>query len=371
MRYKSVYRPVIVMCVLLICTTITGVFASWMYNDGPPTPVEQPLSISMNQFRYGLLYVTRVDITGGNYNYASTSHVSDLNIEVSVDLENNKSSSVTMEVTFYNNADVSFYYDKTETVSANNENIIYTVEGIAQKDEVKPGTYKKLQLTFKYNGSDVSANTLLSELHFNFVIDKDSIGGVVAQTAVERFGDILNNVVAEDSYQTLDTAMDNRSGWNKESAVTYIGNVYGSSSTDSKVIESLFGEEFMSMDLDGDGDNEPITIMIKRENLDNNTATGVSYTYTSWGRNYTVNGVEMTLYITSDNLENVSSGKSITVYAASFTKLKDADQWTMLVPLTKGYADANNYNGYGSANSFNTDTWLSEEGRSIKELAVS
>lgn len=133
-------------------------------------------------------------------------------------------------------------------------------------------------------------------------------------------------------------------------------------------METLFGDEFMSMDLDGDGNAEPITMMIKRENLDNNTLTGDSYTYTSWGREYVVNGVEMTLYITSENLDNVSSGKSVVVYAASFTKLPDSTTWTDLVPLTKGKANANNYSGYGSANSFNTDTWVSDDGKTIEEL---
>ena len=151
--------------------------------------------------------------------------------------------------------------------------------------------------------------------------------------------------------------------------MTYIGNVAGSSDDDSKVIQTLFGDEFMSMDLDGDGKAEPITIMIKREDIDGNAATGGSYTYTNWFREYTVNGVEMTIYITSENLNNVSNGKSVVVYAASFTKLPNQSEWTDLVPLTKGTANANNYSGYGSANSFNTDTWVSDSGKTIKELA--
>jgi hypothetical protein len=167
--------------------------------------------------------------------------------------------------------------------------------------------------------------------------------------------------------------MNNRSGLNKASVVTYIGNVYGSSSADSTFMKGLFTEEFLSMDLDGDGKEEPITMMIKRENLDGNTATGDDYTYktSSWGssREQTVEGVEMTLYITSADLSKVSSGRAVVVYAASFTKLPGADTWTALVPMTKGTADTNNYSGYGSANSFNTDTWLSDAGKSMKELA--
>ena len=48
--------------------------------------------------------------------------------------------------------------------------------------------------------------------------------------------------------------------------------------------------------------------------------------------------------------------------------LPGSDTWTDFVPLTKGTAKTNNYGGYGSANSFNTDTWTSESGKTIREL---
>ena len=116
-------------------------------------------------------------------------------------------------------------------------------------------------------------------------------------------------------------------------------------------------------------------MMIKREDLDGDTTTGDSYTYSTsswWGgsEETTVDGAEMTLYITSADLSNVSNGRSVVVYAAAFTKLPGSDTWTELVPLTKGAADANNYGGYGNANSFNTDTWLSDTGKNIEELVA-
>ena len=73
---------------------------------------------------------------------------------------------------------------------------------------------------------------------------------------------------------------------------------------------------------------------------------------------------------TAENLDNVSSGKEVVVYAATFTKAAGSDTWKELVPLTRGTADANNYSGYGSANSFNTDTWLSDEGKSMRQLVA-
>ena len=375
MRRFRMFRPIVLLCLLLVCTTVAGVFASWEYTDGPPEPVDAGMTCDMNDFRYGTLYITNISVVGGSYSNAKPFQISDLNMQADILLNSQTNSSVVMEVTFYNNTYSSFYYNMTETVSWNNDNIDYAVTGIKKQDEIAGYSYRTIQVVFSYAGSSVSTSALLGELHFNFVVDKNSIGDIVALTAVDRFKAILNNEVSEDSYQTLEDAMNNRSGWNKASAVTYIGNVTGSSSTDSTVMQNLFGDEFMSMDLDGDGVAEPITMMIKREDLDGDTTTGDSYTYSTsswWGgsEETTVDGAEMTLYITSADLSNVSNGRSVVVYAAAFTKLPGSDTWTELVPLTKGAADANNYGGYGNANSFNTDTWLSDTGKNIEELVA-
>lgn len=365
----SLISQLCVILFLILCISVTGVSAVWNYFK-PSEPIKDIIPLSFNSFKYGTLYITEVSVVSGAYSNAIVSKTGDLNISADLTLNTNPSSSVKLAVTFYNSTDVSYYYNKTEEVIWDNNTIGYTVTEIQQKDAIESKTYKTVYVDIAYIGNDVNNRSLLAELHFNFVVDKESIGGIVAQTAIDRFKDILNNIAFENSYSTLTNAMDNRSGFNKGSAVTYIGNVSGSSSEDSQVIETLFSQEFMSMDLDGNGNPEPITMMIKRENLDNDITTGDDYTYTSWGREYTVEGVEMTLYITSENLDNVSSGKAVVVYAASFTKLSDSTEWTEIVPLTKGVANANNYSGYGSANSFNTDTWISDNGKTIKELAT-
>ena len=366
---KSV-RSFLSLFLALICLlTVGGVCATWNYADQSPTPQSLMTPISVSDFAYGMFYITRVKTTEGSYTQASAAKVSDVDASFDITLTSSSSSSVTFSVSFYNNTNVNYYYDKTETVSSDNSRITYEVTGIEQKDAVAPHSSKTIYVTFSYSGSVPTDKQLISQLHFKFVLDKESIGGIVAQTAVDRFRDILNNKVYDGSYSDLITGMDNRSGFNKASAITYIGNVAGSSSGDSRLIETLFGDEFMSMDLDGDGKVEPITMMIKRENLDNKVQTGADYTYTTWGSTQTVQGVEMTLYITSQDLDNVSSGQSVVVYAASFTRLEGATEWTDLVPLTKGSANANNYSGYGSANSFNTDTWKADNGKTIKQLA--
>lgn len=365
---RSTLKTLLPLLLLVLCLTVGGVYANWQYLEDVGQ-AEVSIPNTTKEFKYGLLYITDVEVSGGSYASADARRAGDLNLHADLQLRTVATSTVVVTVTLYNSTDVSYYYNKTETISSSNTGITYEVSGIVQKDEIAPKSYHTLTVTFSYkNGTVASSAALLADLHFNFVVDKDSIGTIVAQTAVDRFRDILNNVVAPDSYQTLENAMNNRGGLNKASAVTYIGNVEGSTNSDSQVIASLFGNEFMSMDLDGDGKAEPITMMIKRENLDDNAATGDEYSYTSWGRTYTVNGVEMTLYITSEDLGNVSSNEAVVVYAATFTKLEGADQWTILVPLTKGTASANNYSGWGDANSFNTDTWKSDGDKTMATL---
>lgn len=356
-----------VLALLVFALTVSGVSAAWTYLDYPDDHIQNVAS-DMATFRYGTLYITSVSVTGGAYNAASSVKIADLDISSQIELRSEKSSSAVLAVTLYNSTDVNYYYNETTKLSHSNNAIGFTVSGIEQKQEIPPKTYKTVNVTYNYSSNNVSNGVLESSLHFNFVIDKESIGGIVAQTAVDRFGDILNNVVSSNSYDVLDTAMDQRSGFNKASAVTYIGNVSGSSNTDSNVIKSLFGEEFMTMDLDGDGKAEPITMMIKRENLDENDVTGSSYTYSNWGRETTVDGAEMTLYITSQDLSSISNNQNTVVYAAVFTKFSENEKWVCITPLTKGVAKANNYSGYGNANSFNTDTWVSDDDQSIEQI---
>jgi hypothetical protein len=343
---------------LLICLTVTGVSATWVY-IAPPTEMQESVGSQLGSFTYGAFYITKKEIKGGSYSSASFRELGDVNIEADITLNKNTASSLILDVTFYNNTDVTYYYNETRTVSTDNKSIGYTVSGIEQKEAVPAKSFKTLTVTFEYTGSNVSDAELLSELHFNFVVDKDSIGIVAAQTAVTRFKDILNNVVSPNSYQLLEDTM-NKRGTNS-SSVSYIGNVSGAKDADSTFIQSIFTEEFLTMDLDGDGKSEPITLMIKRENLDGNVETGDEYTYsTLFGSKRTVQGVEMTIYITSEGFDK----SSLDVYAATFTKLYGENEWIQVVPLTKGKADANKYSFslLGGNNSFNTDTWLSGEG---------
>ncbi len=373
-------RSFLVLCIAVISmfslVVTSGVFAVWIYG-GPVDPIYHDLTPTLGDFDYNKIYILNISspYTATSFTEGNMVKTADTQAKVTLDLGSANNASANYNVTFYNGSDITYYYNKTETVSSDNSNIVYEVTGITQKEAVEPNTTKKAVVTFTFkNGNAVSDTDIEALLNFLFVVDKDSINIVVARNILTKFLEILNNQAAPNSYDTLDTAMDERSGYNQASDVTYIGNVVGSTSSDTQALEGLFGDELGAMDLDGDGKTEPVTIMIKRHNLDGNDNTGESYSYTDRRGNVTtVPGAEFTIYITAKDLDSYRRGDDIEVYAATFTKLPGATDWTGLVGLTKGTAKTNNYTSgdyWGDANSFNTTTWKSSTGETMESLVT-
>ncbi len=369
--FTKIFLP-IALCVCAV--TVGGVAASWTYPTGTAEKGQEPVNLATNAFKYGLIYLSNTKLVGGDYVGASFTKTSDLEGAADIQLNGNAASTAQFEVTVYNNTNVSYYYDDTVTLTSNNANIVCSVSGIRQKDEVKAKSYATLILEFGYvDGSNLSNTEFTGNLQFKFAIDPSDIGDVVAESAVEKFEEVLNEEVVDGQgntpYDNLTEAMDGRGdeAWQ----ISYIGNVAGAGSGDSQTINDLFGEEFMSMDLDGNGEPEPITMIVKRENVDGNLATGDSYSYQENGQTKTESGVEMTLYITAQDFSELPwYGGNVEVWAVVYTKNADTGKWEVIVPLTRGSARANNYDGgWGGMNSFNTDTWESTDGKTVKELA--
>ncbi len=361
--FSKIFLPV---TLILCAVTVGGAYASWSYGASSAQNQDAGIAAVVGSFQYSrTIYIASAKVIGGSYESASITKTTDTTATADVKLLDSRTSTVQMEVLFYNPYSASYYYDETDATS-NNGNVGMTISGLTQKQEVPSKSYATLRLEFSYvDGGNLSNGDLLSDLTFKFNLDKEAIGGVVAETAIEKFEDILNNETTADSFEQLTTAMNNRGNFlNKGSSVTYIGNVAGADSGDSSTLVELFGSELMEMDLDGDGNPEPITMMVKREDLDGNSNTGDTYTYSNgWFGQETVEGVEMTLYITADSFDGKSQGDEMKVYAAVYTKYPNEQTWTQIVPLTQGWAPANNYtNGdRGEANSFNTDDWYTKE----------
>lgn len=298
-----------------------------------------------------------------------------------VSLSGSGSSYVTLSVTVYNNTDVAQGFDKVldgkEDGFYSNEDIVYEMTNLERKrivdkvfydgTQIQPGAYHTFELTFAYDGGKAGASPDLSSV-LNFVfkpysdIVADEFVTPLEEGPLAQFKRILNNPV---SYKDLiDTIQAHDATYKK----SYIGNVAGANTTgDSGYVYSIFkdpnGKDTLYLDFNQDGVDEPVTVMIKHNNVDGNTATGTDYINkanpnSQWDQTAkTYSGGEMILFMTPTTI--TSSVRSVTVYAAVFTSADNGVTWTQLGEMYQGTATTNNYEGgsWGTRNSFNTDTW--------------
>ena len=300
------------------------------------------------------LYI--IDVSGGNYIDPDTLAYSGTVVSSDLTLRKDASGSyvANYSITVFNNTDISYYYvamvrgtytdEAGDVVAYSNPNIEMNVD-IVLGEEVKAGEKRTINISANFvKGADTSQTHLSSIIEYQFSTTQPESSDEAAVSGVlDKFAEILNN---ENDYRALTSAMDNTSGMGGiftggRVSDTYIGNVVGSDSDDTEALNALFGE---NMELNIDGVNTPVTIMIKRENVDGNKNTGDG------------DGNEMTLYITADPLN--SSGKYVSVYAVVYTKVSGSE-WYRVGDIYKGTANVRSYGGVSisGTGSFNTDKW--------------
>lgn len=312
------------------------------------------------------------EVSGGNYLDPATLGFSETIITSDVTLMKNSSNvyEATYSFTVFNNTDEVYYYggkihgtytdDTGIVVAYSNPNIVMTVD-VDIGDEVAPRTKRNINVTAVFEkGADTSDPHLFSIIEYFFSTTKpESSDDAAVSGVLGKFAEVLNDT---ESYSALIDAMNNTSGvggilTGGRLSNSYIGNVVGDKTgDDSKELNALFGS---NMELNIDGENTPVTIMIKRDNVDGDNKTGDG------------DGNEMTLYITADPL-NVS-GKYVPVYAVVYTKDDDVE-WYQIGEVYKGSANVRQYGGLfdRGTGSFNTDNWrrLDENGNRINNDTI-
>ncbi len=241
---------------------------------------------------------------------------------------------------------------------------------VPNESTVEPGETLTFYATYTYNSRNLSNVT--SELNYQFGIHVSSLGDLAMERVLIRFGEILNT---DSTYQDLITHIDDKYK-GQDWQANYIGNVWGAHNDDTETVKRLFGEQ-LSFTMDGVTKN--ITLLIKRDNFDNNENTGDSYsaTYreTSWPYDtYTTTnkGCEMVLYMTANDLDKIieegeysADRNQADVYIAIFTCQADANgnpvgNWYQIGDVYKGYAPIVSYDGStDGTGSFVTDDWTS------------
>ena len=293
----------------------------------------------------------------------------------SVTLGASGNSTARFEVTVYNNTSETYGYNATKHPTGEdtytNPDISYRLikadsgEELAFRTPVNSKSHLTFYVEFFYkDGAVPSVRELSSVLFFEFLpmteLPEDE-EEVAVRGALDKFKEILNTPA---QYATLTGAMDGHSAGNQR---TYIGNVVGAEGGDSATVEALFQGE---LTLNINGEDKPMTTLIKRENIDGSSRTGDTYDRYSW---WSVDGCEMVLYMTDVDLTGISYNTRVTVYAAVFTCQQDSSgnptgQWYQIGELFKGTAPVVKYEGGSGTGSFNTDSWRSDNNKTIENM---
>lgn len=330
------------------------------------------------QFYFAPIYISNVSVYSGNGTLQSENHATETVLQSSLLLPNNKNASIVLAVTVKNRTDDVYGYNATiagtDTSTYSNPNVTYAVYAdaacktrLAQKTPLYPKTTAEgadgltFYVKFSYqNGyTPSSAETLNSYLNFNFKTPIDSIiEDAAVNNAIDQFYDILNDHIGDVDYNDLIFAMDNVG--NSDRNISYIGNVAGAPAADVAAINSLFDGQ-LSVNINGT--EQEVKFILKRENIDGNTATGgPTIKYTDGYGQQTVTGFEMVMYMTTETLERDSFLGSTykTVYAVVYTSYDGGKTWEQLGEMYKGEARVVSYAGsYFGEGSFTTDTWRS------------
>ena len=285
---------------------------------------------------------------------------------------------IVYEVTVYNSTNVAYYYrdnyyqtgisqyNGNDYISDYHEGNTISIECIFNTgDEDAKKLMPKESITFKvvYTvGGDIDESIDLNML-VNIRFGVHVSGNDEALDMIEaRFLQILNT---ESTYNYLIDILDNKFDGVNDWSSNYVGNVAGATagafSEDSVAVNALF-QNHLQMTIDGE--LKEVTVIIKHEDVDWDTATGDAYVATHPdGGTYSAEGCEMTLYLTIDDLNDPWS--YVTVYAMVFTIDRDywgtgayTSDWYRTGCAFIGTAEVSDYDGTpGGTGSFRTTTW--------------
>ena len=320
------------------------------------------------------IYIESVRLQSGNGYTEELAFGTTLKSQLSIAASS--SASTVLAVTVKNRDTVNYGYNATvvgtDTESWSHSNITYAVysdaactKRLAKKTILAPETTAAgangltfyLKFTYKSGYSPSGAQTLSSVMNFDFKTPVDSIiDDAAVDNAVDQFHDVLNDHIGNVDYNALTNAMDNAGS---DRNISYIGNVSGASAADIAVVESLFAGQ-LSVNIDGQPQN--VKFLLKRENIDGNTATGgaEALEYSDGYGNQSITGWEMVMYMTTETLSTYYSWKD--VYAIVFTSYDGGKTWVQIGEMFQGEARVCDYEGGWGSGSFNTDTWRSTKG---------
>lgn len=317
---------IIILVTVVLSLAIPGVFAMWQYSHKAPPPVDTTMTKSIFEFKeFKGVYIKSAErVSVSNAKEISSTRSTPAIHEVEADASAS-GGSVTYKVTLHNNTDTNYWFVGTSHASGYGQNsLIGAYQGITitlkdhqndttstfnEEDRIPPQTEREMYITYTYGSNAQSA--CLTKIELKFDIRMDAVQ--------DEFLGVLNNTIASGTYESLAEVFNKVY---KESGATSI-----STKSHPEVFTSLFGD--LSVNIDGE--EKTASVVIRRENLDNDKTSGDNYS------NNGPTGCEYTLYITVDSL---TPGGTATVYAISYSQGASAmgSAWYQVGELYEGTA---------------------------------
>lgn len=237
---------------------------------------------------------------------------------------------ITYKITVHNNTDYTHWYRGIQYMNEQeSNNLINKTNGIRvlTKDKVTDTTttfdidhwvpaqqYRSFYVSYTFGSNARGERSTLINFDFGVKIDR----------VYDEFSDILNDTSPGGGYELISKAFDDNY---KENSTMVLGNV----GDDKEIFDQLFGP---NLTLEVDGVEKPVTIMIRRENIDNRN-NGDDYNVSGGPKN-----CEYTVYVTVDDVS--SSGGSATVYAITYTQDVNG-YWVQLGEMYEGTCNKQDY----------------------------
>lgn len=292
------------------------------------------------------VYISDAEVVQStNLSVASSEYILPTNYSLSANPKG-INASVTCRLTIHNNTDVTYWYLGQDILDQYGSNSLIGQSGgitvvtkdkltdtgatFNQNDWIPPQTTRDIYVTYTFGS--LAQGTISTLVNFKFGLKMDAV--------YDQFLAVLNDTSPGGGYDQLTSAFDDQYA---DGDGCVIGNV----GQDKALLEGLFGSDIK---ITVNGVEVPVTVMIRRDNIDGDDAHGDNYS------NGGPTGCEYTVYITTDSLS--SAGGKATVHAISYSKLPDGS-WYRIGQLYEGTATVKDYDsseGYDGA--FDVYSWL-------------